>query len=305
MNILKTIFAITFIIVIVSMLGIYWFTGFGDITLSLKPQSYNFSLGIYDPIHMQFYENMRYPDPKISYRISNVCTLQKKADAERAFEILESETILDFYNVENKEDIFISCESRQKIKEDFFIAGEGGPVNITKAGEFNVVLYGEVSLIRQSECPNPNVALHEILHALGFDHSSNSNNIMYNVSKCSQTLGEDIPALINQLYVIPSHADLVLYEVSPIVSGRYLDVNMSIKNNGLKESENAILNIYEDNDLLETIDIQSLEIGFGVKFMLQNVRIKKTSLSKLSFVIETDFEELDKTNNEVIFELKK
>ncbi len=303
MKVWKAILSIIFIIAIVAMLWVYWFTGFSKISLSPKPQSSNFSLGVYDPIHMQFYENMRYPDSIISYRIADVCTLQKKADAERAFEILQDKTILSFYAVENNEEITISCEDKQVIKEDFFIAGEGGPVNITKSGEFNVILFGQVLLIRQSDCMNPNIAIHEILHALGFNHSSNSNNIMYYLSDCAQTIGDDIPALINKLYSIPSHADLTLEEVSPVTHGRYLDVNISIKNSGLKDSEEAVIDIYADDALLETIDVQSLGIGFGMKFMLKNVYIKKTSFDKLRFLIKMDGNELDKTNNEIIFEV--
>lgn len=302
-----TILIILLLMSLIAVLGIYWFVGFEDIVLSSesKTQGSNFSLGINDSNNMQFYENIRYSDSAISYRIADVCTLQKKADAERAFEILEEETILTFYSVQDNEEILITCQSRQKIKEDFFIAGEGGPVNITKAGDFNVVLYGEVLLIRQSQCPNPNIALHEILHALGFDHSSNSNNIMYDVSKCSQTLGKDIPDLINQLYAIPSQSDLVLDEVSPVIHGKYLDVNISVKNSGLKRSEEFFINIYADDNLLETIDVQPLGIGFGMKFIFKNLQIKRTNFDELRFVIESDFEELDKANNEIIFEVKK
>ncbi|MBI2057345.1 matrixin family metalloprotease, partial [Candidatus Pacearchaeota archaeon] len=257
MKILETILIIIFLIFIVSILWIYWFTGFGDVQLlKSNSQDSNFSMNLTSD-NMQFYENLRYSDSKISYRIADKCTLQKKADAERAFEILENKTILDFYSVNNNEEILITCESRQKIKEDYFIAGEGGPVNISKAGQFNVILNGQVLLIRQSECANPNIALHEILHALGFGHSANENNIMYEISKCSQTLGEDIPRFIDELYSVPSKSDLAFEEVIPLIhDGKYLDLNMSIKNIGLKDSEKAFVNIYLDNEVFEKIELK-------------------------------------------------
>ena len=217
MKIFKTILVVIFLIFMVSMLWIYWFTGFGDVQLSKSAlQDSNFSINLTSD-NMQFYENLRYSDSKISYHISDKCTLQKKADAERAFEILENKTILDFYPVNSNEEILITCESKEKIKEDYFVAGEGGPVNISRAGQFNVIYTGQILLIRQSECPNPNIALHEILHALGFGHSSNKNNIMYEISECSQTLGDDIPRFIDELYSIPSHPDLAFEEVIPLV----------------------------------------------------------------------------------------
>ena len=140
MKILKTILIIIFLIFLVSMLWIYWFTGFGDVQLlKSNTQDSNFSMNLTSD-NMQFYENLRYSDSKISYRIADKCALQKKADAERAFEILENKTILDFYSVTSNEELLISCEDRQKIKEDYFIAGEGGPTNISRAGSLMLYL---------------------------------------------------------------------------------------------------------------------------------------------------------------------
>ncbi len=306
MKILGTIFAVVFLIFVVLLLWFYWFTGFGDVQLSpSNSQGSNFSLNLTSD-NMQFYENLRYSEPKISYKIADKCALQKKADAERAFEILENQTILDFYKVNSNEEILITCEDRQKIKEDYFIAGEGGPVNISKAGQFNVIFNGQVLLIRQSECPNPNIALHEILHALGFGHSLNENNIMYEISKCSQTLGEDIPRFIDELYSIPSKPDLVFEEVIPTIhDGKYLDLNMTVKNTGLKNSGSAFVNIYLDNELFQKIDLKELQIGSGMKILIQNLKLKTTSFDKIKFVIEANFEELNKKNNEVDFDIEE
>ena len=62
------------------------------------------------------------------------------------------------------------------MKEGLFIAGEGGPSNITKSGDFSVITHGSILLIKESKCERPNIAIHELLHALGFDHSENPNN---------------------------------------------------------------------------------------------------------------------------------
>ena len=300
MNTSKTILAIIFLIFLVSMLWIYWFTGFGDVQLlESNIQDSNFSMNLTSD-NMQFYENLRYSDSKISYNIADKCTLQKKADAERAFEILENKTLLDFYSVNSNEEILIACESKQKIQEDYFVAGEGGPVNISRAGQFNVIHLGQVLLIRQSECPNPNIALHEILHALGFGHSINEKNIMYEISKCSQTIGEDIPRFIDELYSIPSQPDLTFEEVIPFIhDGKYLDLNMTIKNIGLKNSGKAFVNIYLDNELFEEIELKELEVGSGMKITMQNLKFKKTNFNEMKFIIENNFEELNKANNEV------
>ena len=123
------------------------------------------------------------------------------------------------------------------MNENYFVAGEGGPTNISSTNDFNVITHGQVLLLRDSDCPTPNVATHELLHALGFAHSTNPNNVMYPVTNCDQTIGQDIPELINTLYSTPSYSDLSFANASAIIHGRYLDTNISISNNGLNDSE--------------------------------------------------------------------
>ena len=59
------------------------------------------------------------------------------------------------------------------IREGKFIAGEGGPTNITVSGKYNVITHGSILLIRESRCSIPTIAIHELLHVLGFKHSNN------------------------------------------------------------------------------------------------------------------------------------
>lgn len=314
MNTLKIILIIISLIILIGLFGVYLFATSGQTNLSLKPQksnqNNNFTFGgnmsnNNSSTNMQFYNNLRYQDKNISYKISDKCTLQKKDDARRAFERIQNKTILTFYEVRDNEEILVNCDSKVKVKGDFFIAGEGGPVNITKSGEFNVISKGEILLIRQSECPNPNVATHELFHALGFKHSANPNNIMYPTTQCSQTIGEDMPNLINKLYSIPSYPDLIIEDASPLINGRQLNVNMSIINNGLRESKESSLEVYVDDKLLKTVDVGLLNVGGGAKLVLQNIYITKANFNELKFIIKTDSEEINKENNEVIFEEQK
>jgi len=155
-------------------------------------------------------------------------------------------------------------------------------------------------LIRDSNCENPNIALHELLHALGFDHSENSNNIMYPISKCKQTIGDDIFMLINELYLTPSLPDLAFENVSAVMRGKYLDVNMSINNDGLKDSMESKIFIYADDKLVKEIELEALKIGYGRIISLSNLFVKQINVNSLDFFIDYNFSELEKIIIELI-----
>ena len=247
---------------------------------------------------MQFYENMRYSSPNISYYIYD-CPLQKKNEMEHAFEFIESKTILDFYPSNFREDISVVCEENNKIENGLFIAGEGGPTNVTLTREFNIISHGEILLIKESRCKTPVVAIHEVLHALGFGHSKNKNNIMYNISSCGQTLSDDIPLLINEIYSVRTLPDLSVENVSATMNGKFLNANVSVRNNGLKESEEFILKIYADGKPVKDIEFEGLEVGFGTAVSVSRLFIAGLKTTELTFEIEYLYEELNKENNKL------
>ena len=299
----KIIFNVLFFVIVISLLGFYWIAPFEKIDFGFKERNYNFSLNASEGTATQFYPKMRFPTTDISYKVGN-CPLGKKDDMERAFEIISSKTILNFYNVEDDAEIFVTCDSQVKTEGGLFIAGEGGPTNITKTSNFNVIKKGKILLIRESQCASPNVGIHELLHVLGFDHSPNPNNIMYELSKCNQEVSQDITDTINSLYSAPSYADLSVENASAFMQGRYLNVNLTIVNNGLKSSDNSSMKIYADEDLVKEFEIEGLEIGYGSKIILKNILVLQISVKKLKFVIEYDSAELNKENNEMTLTLE-
>jgi len=300
----KFFFSVIFILFAISTLIFYWFIPFKTTEFKTKPSNTNFSLDNYGTETMQFYKNMRFPDSKISYKIDE-CPLQKKNNMERTFEILSNLTILEFYSTNTNEEISITCDENNKIEEGLFIAGEGGPINITQTQIFNVIHHGKILLIKDSKCPSPNIAIHELLHVLGFEHSENPDNIMYPVSECEQIIGEDQISLINHLYSTPSYPDLVFENVSAIMHGTYLNADISIRNDGLKNSEKFKIIIYADKKIIKEIEVEALRIGYGTQIKLTNIWIKQLNVNELEFVIEYPFNELEKKNNKKILELKK
>jgi len=299
----KAILGFIFLLIVVGLLVVYWFIPLDSSEFFVKNRETNFSLNS-DISGVQFYENMRFPTPEISYKIDD-CPLQKQDDMRRGFDIVENLTILTFYPVNSNEEISITCSSDNRIEEGMFIAGEGGPTNITQGGNFNVIFSGTILLIKDSKCANPNVAMHELFHVLGFNHSENPNNLMYPVSKCRQEISEDMVKLIDDLYSVPTYADLSFQNVSAIMNGKYLNTNFTVRNYGLKNSAPSQVKIYADGKNVKTVDLKSVEIGYGRSISLQNVFVTQLSVDELKLQIETNFPELDKENNEVILEIKK
>ena len=163
-------------IILIGLIFVFYFFPSGKIDF-VQTGNANFSLT--NESEMQFYSNLRFAETDISYRISD-CTIKKQNDMEYAFSIIENVTSLNFYSVDSDGDLFVTCDEKVKPSEGgLFIAGEGGPTTIISAGNFNVILDGKILLIKNSDCAKPNVAIHELLHVLVFEHSENSENIMY------------------------------------------------------------------------------------------------------------------------------
>ena len=157
----------------------------------------------------QFYDNMRFRDKRISYKIEPACSNKKVLEVQEAFSILGSKTILDFYPIfsgSTKPEITIFCSEIEPEPENdgYFVAGEGGPTEVINTSIYGVILSGKVSFFREEKCKNPNIALHEILHVLGFDHNNNPNSILYPTLDCKQEIDDSIVKDINILYSLLS-----------------------------------------------------------------------------------------------------
>ncbi|MCK9595892.1 matrixin family metalloprotease [Candidatus Pacearchaeota archaeon] len=296
----KVILSTIFILFTIFLL-VFYFAPFNTLNFAVNSQGSNFS--ILPGNQMQFYPNMRFPSNSISYKISD-CPLQKEDDMEYAFRILENITMLSFYPVLDNEEIAITCEERNRINNGLFIAGEGGPINITVAGDLSVITYGEILLIRKSECSKPNVALHELFHVLGFEHSTNPENIMYNVTDCNEIIGDDMIELINELYSIPSYPDLYIQNVSAIMKGRFLDVNITVVNGGLNKAQPFKVILYANENIIDTIDFEEIDIGYGKIVNMRNIWVSEMNINELEFVIDSSDKEIDKENNKIKLEIK-
>ncbi len=249
----------------------------------------------------QFYPNMRFFDRTISYNVESACSQKKAEQVEKAVEIIKDATILDFYPAGDliNPQIRITCSKLAPTLEnrDYFVAGEGGPTEVINATAFALIVNGNVSLFRDEKCETPNVAIHEILHVLGFDHSENPLSIMYNTTDCKQKLDSLIAEEIDRIYSFPSAPDLVVEKVNVTRDGSYIDFDATIANNGLRDAVNQKLTVFANGDKIKDFDIELLEPG--TKKILRVKNLKIGGADKVIFIVdaENNTVEISESNN--------
>jgi hypothetical protein len=241
---------------------------------------------------------MRFPDSKISYKIESMCDKIKGNSMISAINIISEKVNLTFYESEMPQ-IDISCSEEYK-KEDYFVAGEGGPSKILDSGLFNVIIEGKIILLYSGECPS-NVALHELLHVLGFNHSSDKNNIMYSITSCNQKISNDIIDELKRLYSFSSLPDLYFENVTASKRGMYLNLNFTLKNQGLNNSENTKVILYINDKEIKNFDLNEVGIAAGKIISAENIRIPY-SIKSIK-LIASNGEELNTDNNQITLAL--
>ncbi len=262
--------------------------------LGKTPQSQNYTSS------RQFYPNMRFPDTTITYTIEPTCDTKKTAEVTEAIKILENDTMLSFYP-SNSGEISIVCSelAPEPEQKGHFVAGEGGPTEIINNSIYSVILAGKISLYRDETCGTPQIALHEMLHVLGFDHNNNPNSILYPTTSCKQKFDDYIINDINNLYSIKSAADLAIDKVSAYKTGRYLNFNITIDNYGLKNSLNVTLSVSSEGEKIQDFTIGVIEIGTKKTLNVQNLLIQRDS-KMISFILDptNKIDEISKSNNQ-------
>ena len=274
-----------FIMIILLIMGIYVF--WLNFPTNLEYNTYVANATLYLPAKSyQFYSNMRYVYRNITYQIAPECSTKKRENIRDAFKILEEQTVLRFFPVEKNGEIVFFCTNLPSEPESsgHFIAGEGGPTQIINTTNYAVILSGKVSLYRPEKCELPIIALHEILHALGFDHTSDKKSVMFPITDCEQDIDPFIINQINTLYEIDTASDIVITRVDAKAVGRYLDFEISVANHGLIDAHNVTLSLNAGSELIKTFPLE--EIGLGQKKMLtvRNVHIPR-NVENLTFSV--------------------
>lgn len=311
------VFYTIIMVLLLGMLGassyILWqqYKDFGGIPFITqgKPDFGSFSTNLSFPEgnNSQFYPNMRYKDKRISYWIEPMCDYEKEQEMIGAFSILSEEAVLSFYPaVKDDAEISVFCSelAPEPEEEGHFIAGEGGPSRIINTSVYSVILTGKISLYREDKCDMPQIALHELLHALGFDHRHDKNSIMYPITSCDLQLDRSIIDEINALYSVPSKPDMIIERVSANRTGRYLNFEISVVNYGLEDASDVMLKVYSGGQEVKSFELKNMSIGLSKVLSVQNLKLSGDS-DELLFSVSAKEDELSTGNNRAYLVLQK
>lgn len=248
----------------------------------------------------QFEFEMRFNHNNLTYFFSPDCDSERKFKMLEAFSEISNSTQITFTPTETDEDIIITCskESIQKEK-NVFIAGEGGPREFINSTIYPVILKGSILLYQKSDCKEPVVELHELLHVFGFDHVNDSNSIMYPYSDCTQKLSPEYTQYLTRLYSIIPAAELVFDSANLTKSGRYLNIWVLVSNKGMIDAPQVDLLVYAEGKEIQRFDLKNLQIGATKKFYAENIRLPSRSTNQVTLEISYSGEEFDKSNNNV------
>lgn len=301
--IIKTILYVIFIIFLV-VAGFYIYYLFPGEEVELVVEENNQSIKEFidygtTPV---LYENLRFKESRISYFIENTCSKKRKDSVKEAFSIFEDKVgNINFYEVNFEgAEIRVRCSNEEIELEDSLVAaGEGGPSTIIDNGEFKVIENANILLYKDQKCDKPVVEIHEIGHVLGFNHSSNENNIMYPVSKCGQELDSNTIRILRELYAIESLGDAYIEYLSARKSGSRLDFDIVVKNIGLKKIDNLKLEIEANGRMIKEIDLDDLEVGYSRTLNATNLRLFSRNIKEINFVLDKDnlIREINEENN--------
>jgi len=278
--------AMLFVLCFLLAAGIYFFwSNFNSGTLYTKQYS-QFIGNISEEVlfeSSQFYPRMRFPKKEISYYIEPECGWKKIQEVERAFEIIKEETVLSFYhaqpNAENAE-ISVICSEISPEEEltdsRFFIAGEGGPTEARNLTNGYLIIKGKVSLFKDEKCDNPKLALHELLHVLGFDHNNNPKSVMYPITRCDQEFDSYIAEEINLLYSEESLPNLAILQINASRSFQGVSFKISIINIGYIEAKDSQIEVFAGINKVANYTLGDMQPGMISTLEVQNLRIKKS-----------------------------
>lgn len=195
------------------------------------------------------------------------------------------------------------------------VVGEGGPTRaIETGGAYTLIEGGEIFLLpTNNKCVGVNRPVHEMGHVLGLGHApSGYGDIMFSQEiSCKQNITELTSNAIEELYNVPADPDLAITNVVAVKKGNLLDINLTIRNIGLKDSFQTSLSFVGDGKEIDSLSVPKFSVipridpGSGVSLVITRAKVA-SSLSQLVLKIDSEdnIDEMFEDNNEATVTFK-
>ena len=225
----------------------------------------------------------------------------------------KTDGLISFQEVQAEEgaDIVISWFPTLADTPTSRVVGEGGPTKaIDTGGKYTLIAGGEIFLLpTDNKCVGVNRPVHEMGHVLGLGHAPPGyGDIMYpNEIDCRQNITQITVDAIKSIYEGDATPDLTLSNVSIIKKGGIMDVSLTIRNVGLKDSVQSSIGFFADGEIIESMTtpkfsvISSLSPGSGISSKVTNAKIPADVREiRIQADWKNEVKELREDNNEAV-----
>lgn len=210
--------------------------------------------------------------------------------------------LLRFERVQTKEDAQIIVNFTGLDATNLEHLGHGG-CTWHDTGLFNLSRssYAMISL-QHSPCIVEDTATHELGHALGFDHSADSNDIMYPYAVCGQVIGESTKKTLKELYSIKALPDFYIVSATVQRNRMYFDAELKLANRGLSDGGNVTIIIEDASDGSTLYDVVSPPLPPSYYRTISFANILLPRSTEVNIVIDPNntVQELSEDNNVVV-----